>query len=71
MFTSEANAAPGRYEGCIGIGLDLQDDNLWNDGGVVVPHDQHQILEAGQHLIDHQWSMSTKLNSFLFLFSFF
>ena len=30
--------------------FDLQRDNLWYDGGVVVPHDKHQVLEAGQHL---------------------
>ena len=25
-------------------------DNLWYDGGVVVPHDEHQVVEAGEHL---------------------
>ena len=30
--------------------FDLQRDNLWYDGGVVVPHDEHQVVEAGEHL---------------------
>ena len=31
--------------------FNLQFDDLWYDGGVVVPHHQHQVLEVGQHLL--------------------
>ena len=29
----------------------LQEYNLWNDGGVAIPHHKHQVLKTGEHLL--------------------